>query len=39
MAAEARGQQPPAGEVAAVVLAAHLHEGLVGALHDPLGAM
>ena len=37
-AAEAGGQDPPAGEVAAVVLAAHLDEGLVGALHDALAA-
>ena len=37
-AAEARGQQPAAGEAAAVVLAAHLDEGFVGALHDALRA-
>jgi hypothetical protein len=37
-AAQARRQQPLAGQVAAMVLAAHLDEGLVGALHDALGA-
>ena len=37
-AAEPGGQDPLAGEVAAVMLAAHLHEGLVGALHDALRA-
>ena len=37
-AAEARGEDPPAGEVAAVVLAAHFDERLVGALHDSLAA-
>ena len=37
-AAQARGQDPAAGEAAAVVLAAHLDEGLVGALHDALAA-
>ena len=37
-AAEAGGQDPPAREVAAVVLPAHLDEGLVGALHDALAA-
>ena len=37
-AAEAGGQDPLAGEVAAVVLAAGLGEGLEGALHDALGA-
>ena len=37
-AAETRGEQPAAGEVAAVVLAAHLDEGFVGALHDALRA-
>jgi hypothetical protein len=37
-AAEAGGQEPAVGEIAAVVLAAHLHEGLVGALNNPLGA-
>ena len=37
-AAEARGQDPFAREVAAIVLAAHLDEGLVGALHDALRA-
>ena len=35
-AAEPGGQDPASGEVPAVVLAAHLHEGLVGALDDPL---
>ena len=35
-AAEARGQDPAAREVAAIVLAADLDEGLVGALHDAL---
>ncbi len=37
-AAEPAGQDPPAGEVAAIVLAAGLDEGLVGALDDPLRA-
>src|SRR5688500_20072495 len=37
-AAEARGQQPAAGETSAVVLASHLDEGLVRALHDALRA-
>ena len=37
-AAEAAGQDPAALEVAAVVLAAGLGEGLVGALHDALRA-
>ncbi len=37
-AAEARGQNPFAGEAAAVVLAAGFDEGLVGALHDALAA-
>ena len=37
-AAEAGGQDPAALEVAAVVLAAGLDEGLEGALHDALGA-
>ena len=37
-AAEAAGQHPLAGEIAAIVLAAGLHEGLVGALHDALRA-
>ncbi len=37
-AAEAAGQDPFAREGAAEVLAAHLGEGLVGALHDALGA-
>ncbi|OIQ70673.1 hypothetical protein GALL_477130 [mine drainage metagenome] len=37
-AAKSRGQQPLAGEISGMVLAAHLHEGLIGALHDPLGA-
>ena len=37
-AAQARGEDPAAGQVAAVVLAAQLGEGLVGALNDPLGA-
>ena len=36
--AEARGQDPLAGEIAAEMLAAHLGEGLVGALHDALAA-
>ena len=36
--AEARGQDPAALEVAAIMLAAHLGEGLVGALDDALGA-
>ena len=34
-AAEAAGQDPPALERAAIVLAAGLGEGLEGALHDP----
>ena len=37
-AAEAGGEDPAALEVAAVVLAAGLDEGLVGALNDALGA-
>ena len=37
-AAEPGGQDPAAGKVAAVVLASHLDEGLVGALHDALAA-
>ena len=37
-AAQARGQDPLARKVAAEVLAAHLDEGLVGALHDALRA-
>ena len=37
-AAEAGGEDPAAGQVAAVVLAAGLDEGLVGALHDALAA-
>ena len=37
-AAEPGGQDPLAREVAAIVLAAHLDEGLVGALHDALRA-
>ena len=37
-AAEPRRQDPAPGEIAAVVLAAHLDEGLVGALHDALRA-
>ncbi len=37
-AAEARGQDPAAVQRAAVVAAAHLDEGLVGALHDALRA-
>ena len=37
-AAEARGQDPFALEVAAMMLAAHLDEGLVSALNDALGA-
>ena len=37
-AAEARGEDPLAGQVAAVMLAAHLDEGLVRALHDALAA-
>ena len=37
-AAEAGGQDPAAGEIAAIVLAADLDEGLVGALHDALAA-
>ena len=37
-AAEARGEDPAPGEAAAEVLPAGLDEGLVGALHDALGA-
>ncbi len=37
-AAQAGGEQPAALQVAAIMLAAHLGEGLVGALHDALGA-
>src|SRR5690606_35353561 len=37
-AAEAGGEDPLAGAVAAVVLSAHLHAGLVGALDDALRA-
>jgi hypothetical protein len=37
-AAQSGGEDPLALEVAAVVLATHLHEGLVGALHDALAA-
>ena len=37
-AAEAGGEDPFAGQAAAVVAPAHLHEGLVGALHDALAA-
>ncbi len=37
-AAEARGQDPAARQAAAVMLAAHLDEGFVGALNDPLAA-
>ncbi len=37
-AAEARGENPFAGEIAAKMLAAHFGEGLVGALHDALAA-
>ena len=37
-AAQARGEDPAAGQVAAVVLAPGLDEGLVGALHDALAA-
>ena len=37
-AAQARGEDPAARQVAAVVLAAHLDEGFVGALHDALAA-
>ena len=37
-AAEARGENPLAGEAAAVVAPPHLHERLVGALHDALAA-
>ena len=37
-AAEPAGQDPAAGEVAAVMLPAHLDEGLVGALNDALAA-
>ena len=37
-AAEARGQDPAAAQVAVIMLAAHFGEGLVGALHDALGA-
>ena len=37
-AAQPRRQDPAAGQAAAVVLAAHLDEGLVGALHDALAA-
>ena len=37
-AAEAGGQYPPAGEIAAIMLASHLDEGFVSALHDALRA-
>ena len=37
-AAEPRGQDPAAAQVALIMLAAHLGEGLVSALHDALGA-
>ena len=37
-AAEAGGENPSSPEIAAVVPAAHLDEGLVGALHDALRA-
>ena len=37
-AAEAGGEDPPAGEIAAEVPAAHRHEGLVGPLDDALAA-
>src|SRR6185437_5430857 len=37
-AAEPRGEQPAAGEVAAIMMAAHLDEGLVGSLDDALAA-
>ena len=37
-AAEPGGEDPAPAEVAAVVLASHLDEGLVGALHDALAA-
>src|SRR5690606_8679980 len=37
-AAQARGEDPAPLEAAAVVLPAHLDEGLVGALHDALAA-
>ena len=37
-AAEAGGEDPLAFEVAVVMLAAHLDEGFVGALHDALAA-
>ena len=37
-AAEARGQDPPSAKIAAVMLAAHLGEGLVRALDDALRA-
>ena len=37
-AAEAASQDPAARQVAAEMLAAGFHEGLVGALHDPLAA-
>ena len=36
--AEAGGEDPLAGEVAAIMLAAHFGEGFEGALHDALGA-
>ncbi len=37
-AAQAGGQDPPALQIAAIMLAAHLDEGLVGALNDALRA-
>ena len=37
-AAKPGGEQPLAAEVAAMMLTAHLDEGFVSALHDPLGA-
>uniref|UniRef100_A0A0N4ZGP7 LigA n=1 Tax=Parastrongyloides trichosuri TaxID=131310 RepID=A0A0N4ZGP7_PARTI len=37
-AAQARRQNPLAGPVAVIVLATRLHEGLIGALNDALGA-
>jgi hypothetical protein len=36
--AQTRGQDPAAGETAAVMLSAHLDKGFVGALHDALAA-
>ncbi len=37
-AAQTRGQNPAARQIAAIMLAAHLDESLVGALHDALAA-